>query len=245
MIIYLATNEINGKQYVGQTIHTLTYRWSQHRHAAFKQNSQNVLAKALRKHGVDTWTVKVIDTATSREELDKKEIDYIVKLNTHYLQGDGYNMSFGGDSNRGIKQSPETVAKKIAKQNKAIVCIETGKVFGSIREAAFELKVSPGFIGNVLHGRKSTAKGFTFKYLNNEDANILAQQKEKAREIYRKEHFTSGRSIVCLSNGIVFSSIKEAARQIGVAEVNFRKALKRENRTCKGLIFQFEDQLGV
>jgi hypothetical protein len=53
-----------------------------------------------------------------------------------------------------------------AKERRAIVCIETGKTYQSIRAAALDLNVLPGSISNVLNGKSKTAKNLTFERVN-------------------------------------------------------------------------------
>ena len=245
MIIYLAKNieHLNEKGYIGQTTHSLKKRWSQHLNAAFKKNSQDVFHKAIRKYGKNAWKLEILEVVGSKKDLNEKEIEFIEKYNTHYLNGNGYNMCIGGRSRSGWKEEPAKTVARIAKQLKPVVCIETGKVFESIKAAALELKVSAGFLRNVCAGLKPTAKGFTFKYLYEDTKNKLAEDRVFKKEKYKKEHFTSGRPVVCLSNGNRFISVKQAARQLGVAEVNMYKHLKKLRKTCKGLIFSYEDQV--
>ena len=47
---------------------------------------------------VDTFKLKVIDTAETKQELCEKEIAHIEIHNSHYKCGYGYNMTYGGDS---------------------------------------------------------------------------------------------------------------------------------------------------
>ena len=97
MIIYKITNKINGKVYVGQTARSLNIRWAQHISAS-NNGSKLHLHCAIRKYGVDNFIVEVIDTATSKEELDCKEkywISYFGSTDNNI----GYNCSYGGESN--------------------------------------------------------------------------------------------------------------------------------------------------
>lgn len=91
MVIYVIENKINGKKYVGQTIHSLNRRWSLHCHYS---SGCSAIHNAIEKHGKENFTIKVIDTASTRDELDEKEIYWINKLNT--LKPNGYNLKSGG-----------------------------------------------------------------------------------------------------------------------------------------------------
>jgi len=244
VFIYKITNTINGKVYVGQTVSTLSVRWSQHVHEANK-NGDRTLCKAIRKYGKENFTIEQIDSACSIEELNKKEQEYIVKLNSLcFNDGQGYNMTLGGEGNSGrIIGNEEKERRNITLHRKEIICNETGIVYSSLKEAAESIGTTAAFIGNVCKGRKPTVKGFTFKYLNDEISNKIATERRLEKEVYTKQHFTYGRPIVCLTTNEEFCSIKEAARKTGVAEVNMYKHLIRLRKTCKGLIFQYRDKI--
>lgn len=93
MYIYKVTNKINGKVYIGQTIKTIEERWRQHQNAALKHDCQTHFARALRKYGIENFTIEQIDSVTSRNELDEKEIYWIQYYNSFK---DGYNSTRGG-----------------------------------------------------------------------------------------------------------------------------------------------------
>ena len=104
-IIYRATNTTNGKQYVGQTTHTLKLRWQYHLYSA-KSHSSYSLHRAIRKYGAEAFIVEQIDFAESLEELNEKEVQYILQLST--LAPGGYNLTTGGES---FIRSEETCQK--------------------------------------------------------------------------------------------------------------------------------------
>ena len=77
--IYKITNKINGKSYIGQSIH-IEERWKEH---LYRNSSHISLIKlALQKYGVDNFTFEVIEEC-SPEELDKKEIYWIKYFDTY------------------------------------------------------------------------------------------------------------------------------------------------------------------
>ena len=93
MIIYSATNKINGKKYIGQTITNIKWRRNAHIFQAFKKMSNFPFYKALRKYGKNSFEWEILYECNSKYELDKKEIYYIFEYNT---QLNGYNVSPGG-----------------------------------------------------------------------------------------------------------------------------------------------------
>lgn len=96
--IYKTTNIINQKIYIGQ-----------HKASEFKGQSYLgsgcLFRQAVNKYGKQNFFVELIDTAESREELDKKEQYWISYYNSRDKEI-GYNQAPGGSvGNTGCKQS--------------------------------------------------------------------------------------------------------------------------------------------
>lgn len=68
--IYCVTCLVNGKQYIGQTILSVQARWSRHIRNA-KKNSDCKFHRAIRKYGVDKFTVEELlaVSAPTKKEL--------------------------------------------------------------------------------------------------------------------------------------------------------------------------------
>lgn len=114
--VYLVTNKITGKCYVGQTVKTVAQRWVYHVSMAGK--SRYPFGQSIAKHGADAFEVREIDVALSREDLNAKEIHWIALHDTKVPKG--YNLSPGGGGNSGLALSPEARAK-ISAANKGKV----------------------------------------------------------------------------------------------------------------------------
>jgi group I intron endonuclease len=104
--IYVITCSVNGRQYVGKTQNRIKARLSFHKFTAKHRYKPSIIfSSAIRKYGIDSFSIKEIDTAGSLEELNNKETFHIRRLNT--LFPNGYNMNEGGYSARGSKLSQE------------------------------------------------------------------------------------------------------------------------------------------
>lgn len=96
MIIYKVTNKINGKVYVGQTIHSLEHRKSGHERDARCQKKTTVkFHNALLKYGFESFDWEVLKECVSQEELDYWE-DYYIKEFDCLNRDKGYNLKSGG-----------------------------------------------------------------------------------------------------------------------------------------------------
>jgi hypothetical protein len=91
----------NGKNYIGLTTTSLEQRRQEHKYCA-KRGETQCLYNALRKYDmVDTFKLIEIDTAETLEELCEMEIRCIDEYNSYYMNGKGYNMTFGGEGGNG------------------------------------------------------------------------------------------------------------------------------------------------
>ena len=108
----------NGKHYIGLTTTSLEQRTKQHKQSA-KSGDTKCLCKALRKYDmVETFELIEIDTADTLEELCEKEIRYIAEYNSYYMNGNGYNMTYGGEGNHGYVFTEEDKQKISEAQKK-------------------------------------------------------------------------------------------------------------------------------
>jgi hypothetical protein len=88
MVIYKIQNKINGKIYVGQTTKQITDRFLSH------SKNDSVIGYAIRKYGLQSFDICIIDMAEDKQSLNEKEIYWIDQLGS--LVPNGYNVSVGG-----------------------------------------------------------------------------------------------------------------------------------------------------
>jgi len=90
MHIYLITNKINGKQYVGKTVRKDPRpRWREHQKDS-RKNSSTIISRAIHKHGIKNFTFQVIETVNDPVLLAERESFYIREYQT--LTPKGYNI---------------------------------------------------------------------------------------------------------------------------------------------------------
>lgn len=104
--IYLITNAVNGKKYVGQTIKPVEKRLKEHFKAAFSENRQAVICHAIRKYGRDSFSVICLQDDVAIEDLDAAEQYWVAFYDT--FSENGYNATTGGNQ---CRISDETKAK--------------------------------------------------------------------------------------------------------------------------------------
>ena len=90
--IYKISNLINGKIYIGQSVH-IEKRWQQH----CNNTGRSLIAKAIQKYGKDSFSFQIIEEC-KEEELNAKEEYYIRKYNS--IVPNGYNIQDWSNGNR-------------------------------------------------------------------------------------------------------------------------------------------------
>ena len=97
----------NNKIYIGLTTTSIEQRHKEHKSCALGK-STCLIYKALRKYDIiETFELEQIDTADTLEELFEKEKEYIKQYNSHYIEGHGYNMTYGGEGVSGYIYTEE------------------------------------------------------------------------------------------------------------------------------------------
>lgn len=126
MIIYKAVNKINGKMYIGQTINKLQRRLRNHLNC-----EKTAFSNALKKYGLSSFNLLIIENCNSREELNEREMYWIKYYDC--ISPKGYNLTSGGNgpviseetkkkiglANTGRKHSEET-KKEFSRTRKGI-----------------------------------------------------------------------------------------------------------------------------
>lgn len=105
--IYLITNLINNKKYVGQTVMTLKQRWNKHLSNSRTLNPTGI-AGAIKKYGEQNFSMELLATCKI-EDLNELEEYYIKKYNSF---NDGYNLTLGGEGGKTLNLNEEEVIKK-------------------------------------------------------------------------------------------------------------------------------------
>lgn len=109
-IIYLVTNLVTGKHYVGQTRRTLQSRWKGH---CDGKRCGRALGAAIRKYGRESFTIEPVFECGSAEELNRLETACISALLSH-LPENGYNLNLGGN----VRTPSEDSRRKMSEAQK-------------------------------------------------------------------------------------------------------------------------------
>ena len=104
-IVYIATNTIDGKIYIGQTVQNFKARITSH------QKQGNFFFNAIHKHGIECFKWEILRYCNSIEEMNVFEEYYILYYgSTNRMKG--YNLTSGGKNFFHSKESIEKMSGK-------------------------------------------------------------------------------------------------------------------------------------
>lgn len=163
--IYLTTNLINGKQYIGQH-----YGYTNDAYLG----SGVMLTRAIEKYGAENFNRVILCFCKDAEEANSKEIEIIARYNAvednnfYNLASGGRTMDFELLNQKKIEwqqSHPEEHQKQVDKwrqmgteaNSKRVRCTTTGEEFPSVCEAGRYYKVPQPNISKVLKGERKSA----------------------------------------------------------------------------------------
>ena len=105
--IYKIINTVNGKSYIGKTIHE-PVKGRIRRHLYGTEHNCRALHHAVKKYGRNAFSYEILHEGIAPELLDSFEIEAIKKHNT--IAPNGYNLTYGGEGNIPSKETREKLS---------------------------------------------------------------------------------------------------------------------------------------
>ncbi|TYA74238.1 NUMOD1 domain-containing DNA-binding protein [Seonamhaeicola marinus] len=212
-IIYTVECKITGQYYVGATTDSLHQRKLDHEERA-NRGETHFFAQAIATYGSDAFHWKQVDTAESLDELARKEVEYIEKLNAN---NGGFNANKGGGIKKTVFQYDANTGAMINHYN-------------SLKEAAFAVGASKTSISNACLGQTKTCKGYYWSYELPEKFNPLKDLRKKVVEQFS----LSGNLIT------VYKSVAEASRETGISKTCISRVCRNEREHSGGFIWRYK-----
>ena len=109
--IYLITNTINNKKYIGQSVN-ISRRWSEHKNSKYNQHSP--ITRAIEKYKLEHFEFRIFIIIDNINMMNFYEEQCIEIYDTLVANNRGYNIKKGGDNH----EQHESTKKKIGQANK-------------------------------------------------------------------------------------------------------------------------------
>ncbi len=228
--VYIHTNKINKKVYVGITCRDPVIRW-QGGHGYKRPRGQSKaishFMNAINKYGWNNFDHEIIAEGLTLEQASEMERQLIRQYDSTNPDK-GYNVAEGGKGTTGAKHSDET--KKLLSEKAKKRIEETGIVAFKGRHHSDETKaiLSKKAKERIKNGAASSFKG---KHHTDETKKILSEQHNKPITMYD----LTGKKIK------TFPSISVAAEEMGLALSSVSSCANRKTKLSAGRIWRFVD----
>lgn len=245
--IYLWTNLVNGKHYVGQTQHFYD-RMAQYKNGG----ATKYLKNAMNKYGIENFEIDILEY-TSIEELDKREQHWIDYYES-YEKDKGYNICQFASTTRGYKHSPESIKKMIKNRGEVIgLRGENNPMYGKTWDEERKEKHS-NYLKEKWANDEEYRKSLTDRMVGENNYFYDRHLYGELNGMYGKQHSEETRrkiseankgkdnprsmKIVCVETGVVYKSMSQAATKLNTYASAIKLAVDFPNRTCQKCHFK-------
>jgi group I intron endonuclease len=244
-VIYLATNKINGKKYVGLTRRSLLARWTQHVNVASKQ-AKTYFHKAIVKYGKECFDVQPIASALSLDALGPLEAELIRQIRPEYNQTNGGEVTLGRKyddatkerirvANTGKKRTKEqnvknSLAKKQQYANNPILLKKAIETLNRVRSNVNEQK--------RVEAVRRAAVGRVWSEESKIKLSASCMGRRYSQDVLEKMKASKRKPILC-SDGRLFTCAKEAAKLTGISSRSISRVCNGEYQSVKGIKFSY------
>lgn len=187
--VYMHTNLINNKKYIGITRQKPERRF---RTNGYGYKGCSHFYSAIQKYGWDNFKHEVLFCNLTQKEAEMFEVE-LIKYYKSNNKKYGYNIQNGGQTQYTISDigrenlRKSHLGKKVSEQTKQkirlsmlnrygennpmygkgkkVICLETGEIFNSVRLAGDKFNIDTSSIIKVCRNKRKTVNKLTFRYI--------------------------------------------------------------------------------
>lgn len=250
--IYLITNKVNGKQYIGSTLTSVQQRWRQHISAA-RNGHHLVLSKAIRKYTPDKFTVETLFCTKNLNELHIIENEFMEKYNTLKK---GYNMVPAAFTRPIVQECMKKEWANPAIRKRRLSAMRIGsthrfksiirvhvydgsfQIYANVNDAKRDGYSTFGIYDSLQNPGRKGQNNLWFYYTDNDPQDyvkqaetLLGRFKTEYSNPVKMEHIKTGKIIILDNVGKVSEYNLEVKRVM--------KCLKGQRQSCGGYRFSY------
>jgi group I intron endonuclease len=244
--VYLATNTVNGKRYVGVTRRSVRTRFTSHVYTAMR-GSRTHFHRAIAKHGPHAFTIEPIASCLTVDAAVSTERALIQTLRPEYNQTNGGEFTVGrqaspesrarvAEKNRSKKRTPEQKAlnSELAKARYRDDPEWATKVIGALAKSRL----------NIDQKKRAAAAGRSARerVWTPEMRARLGRARMGIRhtpEVIAAISAKKNKPVRCLNTGEIFKSVSDAAKLTGISIGGVSKVCLSQRNSANGLRFEF------
>lgn len=234
--VYMYTNDLNGKVYIGRTKNTLEKR-AQRDGANYRESTR--FYEAISKYGWENFTPAVLADNLTLEQANELEA-YYIGLYKSTDAALGYNIQLGGNDHT------ISDAGKVRISQKAILRYKdpaSNPMFGrKHRQDSIER------MSEKKRGKKNPMYGKTWNETQRERCGckgrhltLLDERRAELREHGRKLGLERAKTVLCIEDDLVFPSLTLAANYYDVNVATLCAQINGRQKTCRGRHFKYID----
>lgn len=211
-IVYKVTHKESGKIYVGITTKSIEERKKDHSQKA-KRGTGHFFQEAIATYGPCEFIWEQVDTASSIEELARKEREYVQK---HDSYRNGYNSDSGGGLQKQVYQYNMKDGSLVATYN-------------SLENAANAVGAEKRSISRACFNVNNAFRGFYWSYTKTVQFSPSGdKRRKKVRQLDSDGNLLAE-----------YNSVAEASRQTGISKSPIAKSCRGEQKTTGGYFWNY------
>ena len=233
--IYMYTNKINGKGYVGQT-NDFNRRYKEHIDAMINKNNDEYnkpIHRALRKYGLDNFEVEILkENLSTLCLLNMYECYYIKKFDLLCKNGKGYNISDGGSNGNPFAgktdEEMEEIRRKRSEARKGKYCGENNPMYGVHRYG----KDAPNY--GKHHTEETKQRLSEAKKSENNPMYGVHRYGKDAPNTKRVAQYDKQMNLIK-----IWDYVKQVTEELGIGNNNIYNCCKGRQKTAGGYIWRY------
>lgn len=245
--VYLITNKINGKTYIGITRFSSHKRWLEHVYTA-SRSPRTRLHRAIKKYGVENFSITEVACAIAEPAMVERDV--IKSFSPEY------NQTNGGEITSGRRILKET-AEKIRLANIGKVRTKEQREQASrIKRAQYQqrpdllesarLSIAKA-VASVDREKQKKASSISSKnrVWTAESRKKLSKSRigiRHSKEVLAKIAEKNSKLVECTTLGVLFDSVSEAAEMTGLSISGVSSVCRLRRRSANGLVFRFLEE---
>lgn len=243
--VYLVTNLLNGKQYVGVTRFSLEERWKGHCYSASRPVSW--LHKAIAKYGESNFTIEPIASCLSADSAGDGEREAIMRIRPAYNQVNGGRITFGRklSAETRAKISAANIGRTMGPKGRArcrafaVARWQSDPDFRSKTLAALERGRANADWPKIRAAAGAAARGRVWSAESRAKLSASCMGRRYGREILDRIAEKHKKAVECIELKTVFDSVSEAAEGCGLSITSVSRTCRGERPEARGLHFVF------
>lgn len=179
--IYGYKNKINNKWYVGQTTLPLEERHRLHLSGAKNKKAKDyncLFHKKIREYGIENFELIILEEVSNECDLDEKEKYWIKEKHSFIKDGNGYNLTRGGQIRKKDENYIDLRSKFQTQEEINQIITEIKDLNNSLIDLANKYQVSLSLICSINTGKKyfQDNEKYPLRPLKNKISNELVQE---------------------------------------------------------------------